>query len=212
MQNLRGKKAKTTFVQNYENIKVLAYRVLLNGDTRKNQCGGKLTDKYYHFSATCKKTLKTEYFFLGYDCAHQLMQMLHIPINSIKLFNPFRQECSSAKPSNHSDANDNHMHFTALGIELFELANLICVGLKLKNTDIIYNIEKELYENPLKDPPPINFKKLNTILIKYKNTIQNIVDDLQKNNKEFRKFDFTAARDYLKEYFKEIRCEDKIQF
>ncbi|WP_455949075.1 hypothetical protein [Helicobacter pullorum] len=65
MQSLRGAKAKEKFVQDYMNIKVLAYRVLLNGDMRKNQCGGELTDRYYHFTAIHKNTRKKEIFFLA---------------------------------------------------------------------------------------------------------------------------------------------------
>lgn len=212
MQSLRGEKAKRDFIQNYDNVRVLAYRVLLNGNTRKNQCGGELRDKYYHFIATCKKTSKEEEFFLGYDCAHQVMQMLNISIDSIKLFNPFSEESNNARLSNHSSTNSNNINFTALGKELFCLANLICEGLKLKNMDIIYSVLKKLYENPSKNPPVSDFKTLNTILIKYDKTIQNIIDELQENNKRFKRFDFTKSRKYVEEYLKQKSFNDKIMF
>lgn len=64
MESLRGQKAKENFIKEHSNIRVLAFVVLLNGDTRKNQCGGELTHKYYHFSAVCNKTGKEEIFFL----------------------------------------------------------------------------------------------------------------------------------------------------
>ena len=214
MQSLRGVKAKEKFIRDYTDIKVLTYRVLLNGDMRKNQCGGELTDKYYHFIATHKYTLKKEEFFLGYDCAHQLMAMLHIPIDSIKLFNPFKQE--SSKSVNNGQANfcdySHEKKFTTLGNQLFDLINLIHMGLSLKETNIIDEIHMHLRENPNIDPPQKYFKSLNTILIKYETTIQLIINNLQQNNKEFRKFDFTQARQYLQKYFEKQCCNNAIQF
>ncbi len=141
MQSLRGVKAKEKFVQDYMNIKVLAYRVLLNGDMRKNQCGGKLTNR-----------------------------------------------------------------------ELFDLINLIWIGLSLQNIDILHDIQNKLYENPDKEPPPSHFKSLNTILNKWNTTIQSIIAKLQQNNRNFRNFDFTQAREYLKEYFEKNNINDTIQF
>lgn len=213
MQSLRGAKAKEKFMRDYMNIKVLAYRVLLNGDMRKNQCGGKLTDRYYHFTAIHKNTLKKENFFLGYDCARQLMKMLDIPIDSIKLFNPFKQEYSEREISSGSYTScNNRIYFTALGRELFDLINLIWIGLSLQDIDILHDIQNKLYENPDKEPPPSHFKSLNTILNKWNTTIQSIIAKLQQNNRNFRNFDFTQAREYLKEYFEKNNINDTIRF
>ena len=213
MQSLRGAKAKEKFMRDYMNIKVLAYRVLLNGDMRKNQCGGELTDRYYHFTATHKSTRKKENFFLGYDCARQLMKMLDIPIDSIKLFNPFKQEYSEREISSGSCTScNNRVYFTALGRELFDLINLIWIGLSLQDIDILHDIQNKLYENSDKEPPPSHFKSLNTILNKWNTTIQSIIAKLQQNNRNFRNFDFTQAREYLKEYFEKNNINDTIRF
>lgn len=213
MQSLRGAKAKEKFMRDYMNIKVLAYRVLLNGDMRKNQCGGELTDRYYHFTAIHKNTLKKENFFLGYDCARQLMKMLDIPIDSIKLFNPFKQEYAQTTRDDIRANHHNHRNnFTTLGHQIFDLANLVCIGLSLKETKIIDDIQNDLYKNPSINPPAKNFQSLNTILNKWNTTIQSIIAKLQQNNRNFRNFDFTQAREYLKEYFEKNNINDTIRF
>lgn len=121
MESLRGKEAKENFIKDYSDIKVLAYAVLLEGCKKKNQCVGELTNKYYRFSAICKKTRKRETFFLGYNCGKQLMEMLGIP--PIKIFNPFVQIYNQVNETGYkiSHTGEINIEFTLLGKELFNL-------------------------------------------------------------------------------------------
>lgn len=86
---LRGREAKEKFVKEYKDVKVLTYAVVLNGYTKINLCGRKLTDKYYQFSVIHRNAGRKEVFCLGYDCGEKLMQMLSIPKNSMRFFNLF---------------------------------------------------------------------------------------------------------------------------
>ncbi|EDP6853711.1 hypothetical protein MX179_000196 [Campylobacter upsaliensis] len=56
MKSLRGKSAKQKFIREYKDVRVLTYAALLNDNEKPSQCGGKLVDKYYQFSAIHKVT------------------------------------------------------------------------------------------------------------------------------------------------------------
>lgn len=211
MRSLRGKEAKEKFVRDYTDVQVFAYVVLPKGCKRKSQCGGKLTDRCYHFSAVCKKTQKQEQFFLGYDCGKQLMKMLNIP--AVKLFNPFVQTHKNAKTKGATHhANNIKEEFTPLGKELFDLINLTYMGLKLKDFEILDSISIKIRNKANENPKARYFASVNTILGEFHSTIQKILEKLQKNNPQFRKFDFTASRTYLAQYFKEKNRNDTIRF
>lgn len=216
MQSLRGKEAKDRFFKDYTDIKVLDYAVVLNGNSKKNQCGGKLTDKYYRFSAICKKTNKKEYFFLGYDCGKQIISRLNITY-SIRLFNPLlstNQQQYNKNTTNDANKEANSTpEMTPLEYELFCLIHLMCEGIGFKQTDIIDNIKFKLLNNPHKEPHPGDFEALNTILTKWHTSIPEIIEKLQNNNNKLKKFDFTKSENYLKEYHaKQKHINKKILF
>ncbi|WP_407379527.1 hypothetical protein [Helicobacter sp.] len=203
MQSLRGESAKQKFIKEYRDVKVLIYTVLLNDDKKPNQCGGELVDKYYQFSAIHKNTGRKEIFYLGYSCGKQLLKILNIPVDSIKLFNPFKQtindDLSVVNDNISGMPKDKQVQSTALANELFEIINIIYMGLNLKNTHILDEIIIKLRENIGENPPAHNFASVNTILNKYE-TISGILERLQKNNKPFKTFNFSQSRAYLKEY------------
>ena len=190
----------------------MAYAVLLEGCKKKNQCGGELTNKYYRFSAICKKTGERETFFLGYHCGKQLMEMLGIP--PIKLFNPFAQIYNQANEAGYEIRHTGKIsiEFTPLGKELFDLINIVYEGLNFKNSDILDDISVRIQEKPNQDPPISYFASVNTILRKCNTTIQKILERLQENNSSFRNFDFTISRTRLVEYFKEKNKDEVIRF
>ncbi|MCI5968720.1 hypothetical protein [Helicobacter sp.] len=216
MQSLRGESAKQKFIKEYRDVKVLVYAVLLNGDKKPNQCGGELTDKYYQFSAIHKNTGRKEIFYLGYDCGQQLLKLLNIPVDSIKLFNPFKQTIddglSVANDKSSSMPKDRQIQPTTLANELFEIISIMYLGLNLSDTHILDDIIMKLRENIGENPSASNFASVNTILNKY-GTISGILERLQKNNKPFKTFDFLQSRAYLKEYLKKKNMEnEKINF
>lgn len=203
MQSLRGKFAKQKFIKEYIDVKVLVYTILLNGYKRFNQCGGELVDKYYQFSAVHKDTGQKEIFYLGYDCGQQLLKLLNIPIDSIKLFNPFKQTIndglSAISDKGSNIPKDRQSQQTTLANELFDIINIMYVGLNLRDTQILDDIIMRLRENIGENPPASNFASVNTILNKY-GTISEILERLQKNNRPFKTFNFSQSRAYLKEY------------
>ncbi|MCX2683706.1 hypothetical protein OQH60_07515 [Campylobacter sp. MIT 21-1685] len=209
MKSLRGKEAKEKFIKEYENIKVLAYAVLLNGCTKINQCGGELTDKYYQFSAIHKDTKKKEIFYLGYDCGEQLMQILSIPKDSIKLFNPFSQVVDELNIKSNNTNTNKQVQPTKLANELFEIINIMYMGLNLRKTDILDEIIINLREKIGENPRAHNFASVNTILNRYGKTISAILEELQQNNQPFKRFDFTQSREYFREYLKKKNKENE---
>lgn len=214
MRSLRGDEAKERFIKEYSNIKVLFYSVLLNNQTKENQCGGELKDRYYEFSAINNKTRQTEIFYLGYDCGEQLMKKLNL--KAPKLFNPLQETIGNKtfNKNTHSNANDEKTHFTPLGKELLDIIGLMRVGLALEKTGILDGIVYEIIEKPYDEPKAHFFASLNTILNKYNATLQGIIKSLQDKNKDkkFKKFNFSNSKHCLEIYLKEKNKNDKICF
>lgn len=214
MKSLRGKSAKQKFIREYKDVRVLTYAALLNDNEKPSQCGGKLVDKHYQFSAIHKVTGQKVIFYLGCHCGEELMQMLSIPIDSIRFFNPFKTGLNAITNNTSNTSKDRQIQPTRLANELFEIINIIYMGLNLKDTHILDDMIMDLRENIGKEPEAYKFASINTILGKYKKTISIILDELQQNNQPFKKFDFTQSRDYfLKEYLiKNNRENEKINF
>lgn len=216
MYSLRGIEAKKRFIKEYEKIIPLVYEVVLSDETVKNQCGGILTDRYYQFSATNKSNGIEEIFYVGYDCGEQLLNMLNIDVSSIKLFNPLKQD-NYYTNTNHSkgngalyDTEDNET--SRLRQELYELCFFTRIGLKLKDKSIITNIIKWLKENPNEDPKPYNFKSINTLLLRFNSSMEYILQEIKREGKLLKEFNFDISREYLKAHLKRIKNQDEIRF
>lgn len=140
-----------------------------------------------------------------------MLDLLNISSDSIKLFNPLVQTNNeNISKRNVNGSVSDKIKFTPLGNELFNLANLICIGLRFKMTKIIDDINSQLYKNKDKDPPAYLFKSINTMLQKYQITIQEIIDKLKRNNPRLKDFHFIKSREYLKNYFAAKGIVDEI--
>lgn len=216
MYSLRGIEAKKKFIKEYEKITPLFYTVVLSGKTIKNQCGGILTDRYYQFSAINKSNDIKEIFYVGYDCGEQLLNMLNIDVSSIKLFNPLKQDNYNANTNLSKgngiscDTEDNED--SKLRQELYTLCFFTCIGLKLKDESIITNITEWLRENPNEDPKPYNFKSINTLLLRFNSSMESILQEIKREGKLLKEFNFDISREYLKAHLKRIKNQDEIRF
>lgn len=197
--SLRGVEAKEKLVQNY-NVTPLVYVRLLEGQTRENKCGGSLTLHYYLFEAENKGTGYKETFYVGDDCGKQLLDLLKIPHDRIRLFDPIAQE----RNNHHGGENQGGgraIHplpaMNNIARELFTAINLIFIYLHNEPFGMFVKILDDITKYPTSEPFPSKLKSVNTYLRNKNLSMSSIIEELRQNNPRFRNYTFNEIKQKL---------------
>lgn len=189
IENCRGKN-KEEIIKNY-NLVPITYVKLLRGQQKENCCGGYLKDKYYAFEYHHKINISDNGgFFVGYDCAEQLFNLLSIDKNDYPLFNPIKQLTAGTTGTGGTAGTTSKNKIHGLNKEVYNAINLMCMAWntppygKILNT---YNYVK----NPLNKPTQSwAIKDINYIIGRYSTTLTDIVNNLRTLEPNLKIFEF----------------------
>lgn len=184
-------------VQEY-NIKPIAHVRLLNGQKRQSCTKDLLTDSYYCFSYKAKDSDVTGTFLCGTYAANHFLELIQHP--KLKVFDPLVSENVGTITSNGTNRDrglNDTWHPTAK--QLFNAINLIVICWGQVPGGVLQNIKNEIEKNKNREPLPGQIKAINTIISRDRKgrTLQQMLDDLRKNNNMIRDFHFNLLNESL---------------
>ncbi|MEO3946731.1 hypothetical protein [Gorillibacterium sp. CAU 1737] len=184
-------------VQEY-NIKPIAHVRLLNGQKRQSCTKDLLTDSYYCFSYKAKESDVTGTFLCGTYAANHFLELIQHP--KLKVFDPLVSENVGTITSNGTNRDrglNDTWHPTAK--QLFNAINLIVICWGQVPGGVLQKIKNEIEKNKNREPLPGQIKAINTIISRDSKgrTLQQMLDDLRKNNNMIRVFHFNLLNESL---------------
>ncbi|MGY5345906.1 hypothetical protein ACXFAU_26045 [Paenibacillus glucanolyticus] len=184
-------------VQEY-NIKPIAHVRLLNGQKRQSCTKDLLTDSYYCFSYKAKDSYVTGTFLCGTYAANHFLELIQHP--KLKVFDPLVSENVGTMTSNGTNRDrglNDTWHPTAK--QLFNAINLIVICWGQVPGGVLQKIKNEIEKNKNREPLPGQIKAINTIISRDSKgrTLQQMLDDLRKNNNMIRDFHFNLLNESL---------------
>lgn len=199
IHSCHGDIAKRKLLAKYE-IKPKLHTRILNGQ-RIQGCCGPITDIYYLFEAKDRDTKKISDFYVGYDCAGQLLTLANL--TDIVMFDPFKSSQDlTNKSSTNSTKQQKALIIHPLNEELRNSIYLLCSAWggkaprgKLRNT--IEYIEKM----PQRPTDFFAIKEFNRIIEKdaKKRSLTQIINDMRFQNPNLRTFSFPLMEKALKD-------------
>lgn len=193
----RSSKVREKMVQEY-NIKPIAHVRLLNGQKRQSCTKDLLTDSYYCFSYKAKDSDVTGTFLCGTYAANHFLELIQHP--KLKVFDPLVSENVGTITSNGTNRDrglNDTWHPTAK--QLFNAINLIVICWGQVPGGVLQKIKNEIEKNKNREPLPGQIKAINTIISRDSKgrTLQQMLDDLRKNNNMIRVFHFNLLNESL---------------
>lgn len=193
----RSSKVREKMVQEY-NIKPIAHVRLLNGQKRQSCTKDLLTDSYYCFSYKAKDSDVTGTFLCGTYAANHFLELIQHP--KLKVFDPLVSENVGTITSNGTNRDrglNDTWHPTAK--QLFNAINLIVICWGQVPGGVLQKIKNEIEKNKNREPLPGQIKAINTIISRDRKgrTLQQMLDDLRKNNNMIRDFHFNLLNESL---------------
>lgn len=184
-------------VQEYD-IKPIAHVRLLNGQKRQSCTKDLLTDSYYCFSYKAKDSDVTGTFLCGTYAANHFLELIQHP--KLKVFDPLVSENVGARTSNGTNGDgglNDTWHPTAK--QLFNAINLIVICWGQVPGGVLQKIKNEIEENKNRRPLLRQIKAINTIISRDRGgrTLQQMLDDLRKNDNKIRDFNFNLLNESL---------------
>jgi len=184
-------------VQEY-NIKPIAHVRLLNGQKRQSCTKDLLTDSYYCFSYKAKDSDVTGTFLCGTYAANHFLELIQHP--KLKVFDPLVSENVGTITSNGTNRDrglNDTWHPTTK--QLFNAINLIVICWGQVPGGVLQKIKNEIEKNKNREPLPGQIKAINTIISRDRKgrTLQQMLDDLRKNNNMIRDFHFNLLNESL---------------
>lgn len=194
----RSSKVREQLVHEY-NIKPIAHVRLLNGQKRKSCTKDLLTDSYYCFSYKAKEDSDIAGTFLcGTYAANHFLELIQLP--RLMVFDPLVSENVGTRKSNGTNRDrglNDTWHPTAK--QLFNAINLIVICWEQVPGGVLQKIKDEIEKNKNREPLPGQIKAINTIISRDRKnrTLQQMLDDLRRNNNMIRDFHFNLLNESL---------------
>lgn len=197
----RGKEKKQALINQYE-LKPIAHLALLNNQ-RKQGCCGKVTDRYYAFKATNRSTNEVKSFYVGYDCAEQLLEL--IGHEKLSLFNPL-QSTSINIGGIRGKNTSSHPLIAPLNIEMSNAINLLCITWEQPPQSTLLSYLEYIRHNPSRPTKDFAVIGFNNILGKdrRRRTLSQMLEELRKDNQHMKHFSFPLMLDILKKHEQNI--------
>lgn len=189
----RGKK-KLEIVEKFE-LTPIAHLALLSGQ-KKQGCCGKVTNRYYVFNAKHKTTGEEDFFYVGYDCADQFLELTGK--NPLPLFNPI-VALGTSESNRSNSGNSNQSNIAPLNKELYNAIHILCAAWdKPPQKQLLKSL---MYIRNRPHIPTQNFAITNfNRILSYdtqKRTLGQIIDQLKQRNPNLRKFTFLKMQKVL---------------
>ncbi|MUG46735.1 hypothetical protein GNP95_17245 [Paenibacillus woosongensis] len=193
----RTSKVREKLIQEHD-IKPIAHVRLLNGQKRQSCTKEVLTGSYYCFSYRAKNSDITGTFLCGTYAAEDFLELIHHP--KLKVFDPLVSENVGTRTSNGTNRDggfNDTWHPTAK--QLFNAINLIVICWGQVPGGVLQKIKNEIEKNKNREPLPRQIKAINTIISRDRKdrTLQQMLDDLRKNNNKIRDFHFNLLNESL---------------
>lgn len=193
----RGREKKQALINQYE-LKPIAHLTLLNNQ-EKQGCCGKVTNRYYAFKARNRSTDEVESFYVGYDCAEQLLDL--IGHEKLRLFNPLQS--LQSKSVNISDIRRENILSDAridpLNMELSNAINLLCTTWEQPPRLTLLSYLDYIRQRPSDRTQNFAIIKFNNILGKDRvgRTLSQMIEELRKDNPTMKHFSFPLMLEIL---------------
>lgn len=194
----RSSKVREKLIEEYD-IKPISHVRLLNGQKFQSCTKDVLTDSYYCFSYRAKNSNIMGTFLCGTYAAEHFLKLIQHP--KLKVFDPLVSENVGTQRSNGTNSdrglNDDSWHPAAR--QLYNAINLIVICWGQVPGGVLQKIKNEIENNKKREPLPRQIKGINTIISRDRGgrTLQQMLDDLRKNNNNIRDFHFNLLNESL---------------
>lgn len=184
--NCTGVKRREQICREYD-VKVVGCYKLFGGQTIVSDAGGNvISDKYYYFVCTHRRTNQKETIKCGLPTAKHICRLLGQELP--KEFNPFQEENTGGGGGNGANGSVR-WHRTRRQLHNAIMLFITRYGAGLKPGSPIFNIKISVEQNVSTEVEKCDVRGVNTILGRYNTTVSEILQQFARE-RAVRNFNF----------------------
>ena len=186
----RGHERRLWLCREYE-ITPIAHLKLLKGQRLDSCAGGEITDNYFRFHA--RRRGNPEDFgdiICGYPTGCDFCDILNI--DKPPLFNPLRAEPGGGGGAGGGNGGNNpaQEQWNPCMLQLSNAVKILLAYLPYREDSPLSNIQEKICNYPFCNPFPKYIKSVNTVLRNYDLTMDDVLEDIERQNGPIKDFHF----------------------